>query len=242
MTFALPSLKFVAFLLFCSTASITSAQNSAPDPSGTWRWEYELDGKTREDSLVLNLVDGKVSGTFRGVPDKPIEVKDAKLKDNQLSCAVEYKWKDQTVSLAFVGKIKHDDLDGAVTITTENGTDEYPWSPKRAVRKDDVVGQWNIVIDANGTKLEPRLVITKTGETLQGKYTVTDGNVVDATGIKIKDNKLEFRVEATVDGRMLRADYSGRPYGQSMQGTIKYDLDGNEGEIDFAAKRQPEKK
>ena len=59
MTFASPSLKFVAFLLFCSTASIASAQNSAPDPSGTWRWEYELDGKTREDSLVLNLVDGK---------------------------------------------------------------------------------------------------------------------------------------------------------------------------------------
>ncbi len=239
MTLASSFLKLIVLCLFSSTAL---AQNSALDPSGTWRWSYEMDGKTREDSLVLNLADGKVTGTFQGVPDKPVEVKDAKLKDDRLSCTVEYKWKDQTVSLELAGKVKKDDLDGTITVTTEAGTQEYPWTPKRSVQLDDAVGQWDIVIDANGNKLEPRIVITKSGEKLQGKYTVAEGTVVDATGLKIQDNKLEFRVDAMVDGRKLRADYSGRPYGNSMKGKIKYDLDGNEGEIDFTAKRQTAKK
>lgn len=239
MTLASPIFKLIALSLFCSTAL---AQNSASDPSGTWRWSYEMDGKTREDSLVLNLDDGKLTGSFQGVPENPVEFKAAKLKDNQLSCTVEYKWKDQSVSLEFTGKMKQDDLDGTVKVITEAGTQEYPWTPKRSVQLDDAVGQWNIVIDANGNKLEPRMVITKTGETLQGKYTVAEGTVVDATRLKIRDNKLEFHIDASIDGRKLKADYSGRPYGHSMKGKIKYDLDGNEGEIDFTAKRQSAKK
>ena len=242
MTNLSPILKFVSLILFFSTASIAAAQNSATDPSGTWRWKYEMDGKTREDAVSLNLDGGKVTGTFRGQPEKPIDVQEAKLKDNQLSFTVEYKLKDQSVSLAFAGKIKQDDLEGTVTVTTEAGTDEYPWTPKRSVHLDDVVGQWDIVIDADGNKLEPRIVITKSGEALQGKYTVAEGTVVDATGLKINDNKLAFRIEATIDGRKIRADYSARPYGHVMKGRIQYDLDGNEGEIDFTAKRQPAKK
>ena len=199
-------------------------------------------GKTREDSVSLNLDSGRVTGTFRGQPEKPIDVQEAKLKDNQLSFTVEYKLKDQSVSLTFAGKIKQDDLEGTVTVTTEAGTEEYPWTPIRSVQLDDVIGQWDISINADGNKLEPRIVITKTGEALQGKYTVSEGTVVDATGLKIRDNKLEFRIEATIDGRKIRVDYSGRPYGHVLKGRIQYDLDGNEGEIDFSAKRQLAKK
>ena len=242
MTYSSPFLKILSLILICSTASIAAAQNSATDPSGSWRWKYEMDGKTREDAVLLNLDSGKVTGTFRGQPEKPIDVQEVVLKDNQLSFSVEYKIKDQSVSLAFTGKIKQDDLDGTVTVTTEAGTDEYPWTPKRSVQWDDVVGQWDIVIDADGNKLEPRIVLTKMGEALQGKYTVAEGTVVDATGMKNRDNKLAFRIEATIDGRKIRADYSGRPYGHVMKGRIQYDLDGNEGEIDFSAKRQPAKK
>ena len=235
-------LKFIPVVLFSLTASFAAAQSSASDPSGTWRWSYEFEGKTQEDSLSLNLEDAKVTGTFQGVLGKPIAVKDAKLKDNQVSCTVEYKYKDQTVSLEFIGKVKKDELEGTVVVTTEAGTEEYPWTPKRSVKMDDAVGQWNIVIDADGNKLEPSIVITKSGDALQGKYTVAEGTVVDVTDLKIRDNKLEFRVDATVQGRKIRADYSGRPYGNNMKGNIKYDLDGNEGEIDFTAKRQPAKK
>lgn len=242
MALASPVSKFLAFLLLCSTASIVSAQGVATEPSGTWRWKYDMEGKTREDAVMLNLDSGKLTGAFQGLPEKPVDIKEAKFKDNQLSFTVEYKVKDQAVSLAFAGKVKKDDLEGTVTVTTEAGTEEYPWTPKRSVQMDDVVGQWDISIDADGNKLEPRLVITKSGDALQATYTVAEGTVVDATGLKIRDNNLEFRIEATINGRKIRADYSGRPYGHVMKGSIDYDLDGSVGEIDFSAKRQPAKK
>lgn len=57
-----------------------------------------------------------------------------------------------------------------------------------------------------------------------------------------KFGRASNHIDATIDGRKLKADYSGRPYGHCMKGKIKYDLDGNEGEMDFAAKRQSAKK
>ena len=236
------SFKGLCFFLLAATSSFAVAQSSPIDPSGTWRWKYEIDGKTREDSVSIQSDSGKVIGTFRGIPEKPIEIKTAKLKDNQLSFTVEYKEKDQSVSIAFSGKIKQDDLEGTVTVTTDAGTEEYPWTPKRSVQLDDVLGQWEIVIDANGTKLEPRIEISRSGQDLQGKYNVSNQAMVDATRMKIRENKLEFRIEATLDGRKIRADYSGRPYGDNMKGIIEYDLDGNTGEVEFTAKRQPAKK
>ncbi len=233
-------LATTALVLF--TASFAVAQSTAPDPSGTWRWKYELDGKTQEDSVSIQLEKGDVSGSFLGQQEKPVEIKKAKWKDNQLSFTAEYKFKDQTVSLEFNGKMKQDDIEGSVTVTTDDGGQEYPWTPKRSVQQDDVIGQWDIVIDADGNQLKPRIVITRSGEALLGKYTVSEQSVVDATKIKIRDSQLEFHVEAIINDRKIIADYSGRPYGNNMKGKIAFDLDGNRGEIEFQAKRLPGKK
>ena len=235
-------LQLLSLAALFSISSIASAQSGPSDPSGTWRWKYDLNGTTREDALSLFIEDGKVTGVFQGVSGKPINVKDAKLKDDQLSCTVEYTHEQQSVSLAFSGKIKKDDLDGTVAVSTDGGTEEYPWTPKRSVRLDDVIGQWNIVIDADGNKLEPSIVITKSGDKLLGKYTVAEGTVVDATNLRIRENYLEFHMETTIQGRVIKADYSGRPYGNLIKGKIQYDLDGNEGEIEFSAKLQATKK
>jgi hypothetical protein len=235
-------LQLLSLAALFSISSIASAQSGPSDPSGTWRWKYDLNGTTREDALSLFVEDGKVTGVFQGVSGKPINVKDAKLKDDQLSCTVEYTHEQQSVSLAFSGKIKKDDLDGTVAVSTDGGSEEYPWTPKRSVRLDDVIGQWNIVIDADGNKLEPSIVITKSGDKLLGKYTVAEGTVVDATDLRIRENYLEFHMETTIQGRTIKADYSGRPYGNLIKGKIQYDLDGNEGEIEFSAKRQAIKK
>lgn len=235
-------LQLLSLAVLFSISSIASAQSGPSDPSGTWRWKYDINGTTREDALSLFVEDGKVTGVFQGVSGKPINVKDAKLKDDQLSCTVEYTHEQQSVSLAFTGKIKKDDLEGTVTVSTDGGTEEYPWTPKRSVRIDDVLGQWNIVIDADGNKLEPSIVITKSGDKLLGKYTVAEGTVVDATNLRIRENYLEFHMEITIQGRVIKADYSGRPYGNLIKGKIQYDLDGNEGEIEFSAKRQASKK
>jgi hypothetical protein len=235
-------LKLSSMIALFSFGSIASAQSGASDPSGTWRWKYDLNGTSREDALSLFVEDGKVTGVFQGASEKSVNIKDAKLKDDQVSCTVEYTHEQQTISLAFSGKIKKDDLEGTVAVSTDGGTEEYPWTPKRSVRLEDAVGEWKIVIDADGNRLTPSILITKSGDKLQGKYTVAEGIVVDATNLRIRENNLEFHMETTIEGRTIKADYSGRPYGNVIKGTIQYDLDGNEGEIEFSAQRQPTKK
>ncbi len=230
----------VALVAF--TAHFAVAQSKPTDPAGTWRWSYEADGKTREDSVTFLVEKGAVSGFFKGQADAPIAIKDAKWKDNQISFTAEYKFKDQSVALAFAGKVKKDDLDGTVTVTTDDGTQEYPWTPKRSVQIDDVLGVWDIVIDADGNQLKPSISITRMGESLNGKYTASEQVIVEATKLKIRDNQLEFHIEGTFDGRKIIADFSGRPYGNNMNGKIDFDLDGSMGEIEFTATRQPPKK
>ncbi len=235
-------LKFVTAVLVVLQASFAIAQSNTTDPAGTWRWSYDLDGKTREDSVSIQFEKGNVSGLFQGQSEKPIEIKEGKWRDNQVSFTVDYKYKDQSVLLAFTGKLKKDDLDGTVTVTTDDGTQDYPWTPKRSVQIDDVLGQWDIVIDADGNQLKPSISITRMGESINGKYTVSEQTIVDATKMKIRDNNLEFHIEGTFDGRKIIADYSGRPYGNNLVGKIQFDLDGSQGEIAFSAKRQPPKK
>ncbi len=234
--------KVATATIIALSSSIVGAQSTTIDPSGTWRWKYEVDGKTREDFVSIQLEKGEVTGSFLGQHEKPFEIKQAKWKGNQLSFSADYKLKNQSVSLAFTGKMKQDELDGSVTVTTDDGVQEYPWTPKRSVQFEDVLGQWDIVIDADGNQLKPQILITRSGETMKGKYTVSEQSVVDASKMKIRDNQLEFHVEATIDGRKIIADYSGRPYGNNMKGKIEFDLDGNRGEIEFQAKRLPGKK
>ncbi len=73
----------VTIAALCVLSPSLSAQNKAAkttDPSGTWRWEYELGGATMKDSLRLSLSkDNKLVGYFKGREDKPIEIKEAKM-------------------------------------------------------------------------------------------------------------------------------------------------------------------
>ena len=59
----------------CFGAAICAEQESkTSDPSGTWRWEYEMQGETIKDKLHLNLeADGKVTGAGQEFVRRRIE-------------------------------------------------------------------------------------------------------------------------------------------------------------------------
>ncbi len=63
-----------SFILVASLATISLAQGKKNvEVSGTWRYEYELEGQTRKDTLYLNASkDGVVTGTYVGVSDNPL--------------------------------------------------------------------------------------------------------------------------------------------------------------------------
>lgn len=232
----------IACAALCLLSSTTQAQDKSAktvDPSGTWRWEYDLSGQTMKDSLHLNLSkDNKLVGHYKGREDKLIEVKDAKVEGDTVSFLLALDYQGTPLKLEFKGKIKGDEIDGNVAVSTGEGSQDFPWAPKRSVLMEDVVGEWQMKIEAGDRTLEPVVTISKDGDKYKAKYASGQEFTADATDLKVENNQLSFKVAGEVNGTKIKADYKGRPYGDKIQGSIAYVLGDNSGDIEFTGIRK----
>lgn len=234
----------ITLACLCLIAGSLMAQEkpTAVDPSGTWRWEYELGGQTLLDSIQLKVDDNKkVSGSYKGRAEKRVELTDVKLDADVLSFNLALEYENTPLKLVFKGKIKQDEIDGNVAVTTPEGTQDFPWAPKRSVQMEDVVGTWQMRIEAGERTLEPTVTITKEGEQYKGKYSSGEDFKADVTDLKVEKNQLMFKIDADVNGMKVKADYKGRPYGDKIQGSIAYVLGDNSGDIEFTGVRKTDK-
>jgi hypothetical protein len=226
---------------------------AAVDPTGTWRWEYDLDGTNYKDLVRLkigaNIKDSKdkeVKGIYESSAGRKIEIRNGKVSGSKLTFDFNLNYQGMDVKLEFEGSITKDEVTGNVKASTGSDGREFPWTATRSVQSDDVVGNWKMRIDAGGTILEPVVAITKDGDSLKATYkTVNDAGKeiqLDAKNVRIEKNELCFGVETEFQGSGLQADYRGRPYGDRIQGMIEYVLGGNAGEIDFTGERQADAK
>lgn len=219
-------------------------KKKAVDVSGTWRYEYELEGQTRKDTLKLTLgKDGQVTGSYVGVSEKPIDITSGKVDGDEVSLELGLTYQSIPVKVKYKGKIKGDDIVGKVVATTGEGDMEFDWAANRTVEAADVVGTWELEIDAGDSVLEPKLEISLNGKELKGTYKDSNANIqVDIEKPRIEKNKLMFTINAKLDGSNIKASFAGRPYGSKISGTVEYDLSGNTGEVEFKGSLKPAKK
>jgi len=230
----------LALSLFAAVGLAQDKSTKAVDPSGTWRWEYDFGGETMKDSLRLNLgKDKKLAGHYKGREDKWIEIKDAKVEGDSLSFLLPLDFQGTPLKLEFAGKVKGDEIEGNVKVSTGEGAQEFPWAPKRSVLIEDVVGEWQMKIEAGDRTLEPVVTITKDGEKYKGKYVSGQEFSAELSDLKVENNQLIFNVAGEVNGTKIKADYKGRPYGDKIQGSIAYVLGDNSGDIEFTGTRKP---
>lgn len=236
------------YLVVCAVVAAVTANVLAEDkaktsdPSGTWRWDYEMNGESFNDSMKLNLKDdGKVVGKFYG-RDQTADVEDGKIEDGKLHAAISLDFNGTPIKLVFTGPIKGDEIAGNVKAEANGETYEFPWAPKRSVKKDDVVGQWDFVIIGNDNNFEPKVKISKEGDDLKLAYTTMNGDELDVKDLKLNDNQLSFTVTADFQGTPMKVDFKGRPYGDKVSGKVDYDFGGQTGETTFSGKRKAEKK
>ena len=235
--------NILSLLLICSTALIVSAQEKKKDVdiSGTWRYEYELEGASRKDALLLQVgKDGKVSGTYKGVADKPVEIKSGKVEGDKVTLEVELDYQGTAVKVNYDGKVKDDEIIGNVIATHSQGELKFDWNAKRTVEASDLVGVWELEIDAGDRVLEPVLEITLDGKELKATYVDTSSNNKLAVEKPVVEkNKLKFTVKTKMDGADIKADFSGRAYGNKITGSVDYDLGGQTGTVEFKGTRKP---
>ncbi len=247
--------NFVAVLVgFCpvffAVETSRAQEGSAKlDPSGTWRWEYDLDGTNFKDLVRLDFgvaskgsADKELKGTYESSSGRKIAIENGKVDGSKISFQLKITYQGMDVKLEFEGTVKDDSLNGNVHASTNEGSRDLPWTATRTVEAEDVIGTWKMRIDAGGNVLEPEIVISKEGEKLKGKY--KSGTEIELDGIEVKviKNELKFLVDTSYQGTKIKADYRGRPYGNKVRGTIDYDLGGNAGTIDFSGSRSAESK
>ncbi|MFN7629634.1 MAG: hypothetical protein ACK5PZ_22635 [Pirellula sp.] len=234
----------VLYGLVAGGLGVAQDNNVKVDPSGTWRWEYDLDGTTFKDTLRLNVEaaekgakESPLKGTYESSSGRKLEIENGKVDGSKITFQFKIMYQGMDVKLEFEGSVKGDSLTGNVHASTSEGSRDLPWTATRSVQPEDVVGTWKMRIDAGANVLEPEIVISKEGEKLKGKYKSGTEIELDGIEVKVEKNELKFLIDTSYQGTKIKADYRGRPYGNKVRGTIDYDLGGNAGTIDFSGAR-----
>jgi hypothetical protein len=228
----------ITTLVSAQKAPMPAGQTTV-DPSGTWRREYDWYETRIEEVLRITLKeDGTVIGTLAR-NDDVLEVKNGKLKDNELSFCVSNVYQGTTWTTHYTGVVRGDEIDGTVVLNVNDQSWDFSWQPRRSVQVDDVVGAWEIHIETpDGTVFEPTMKISKDGNEYKSVYTTMRGQVLDVKDLRIEDNMLKFTVSADFDDYTLKVDYKGRPYGNKINGLLDYDFGGDTGQVEFTARRK----
>jgi len=128
-------LAAIAAISLCVSAHAASA-----DPSGTWKWTQQgrNGGAGFEQTLKLDLKDGKLTGTMVGgqtprgtMPD--VEIGDASFKDGAVAFSVTREFNGNKVVIKYEGKLEGDTLTGTSERPGRDGGEpqKREWIAKR---------------------------------------------------------------------------------------------------------------
>jgi hypothetical protein len=201
--------------------------------------EYELSGYQFKDAFRLKQgKDNQLLGTlYRN--DTKLDIQDGKIEGDSISFTVTAEYEGTEWVTKYAGKVEGDSLQGTAVVTGNGQTMDFPWTPKRSVDMEDVVGSWQLHIEApDGNTFEPILKITKDGDKFAAQYTSEGSGEAEVQKFRIEDNELRFALDTEYQGAPLKLEYRGRPYGDELKGMIAYDTQGNTGEFPFSAKRK----
>lgn len=237
------SISCAAFLLSIAPLCLAIAEESDPaktspvDPTGTWRWERTFNDNTAEFELKLNWDGKQLTGKYSAF-DNTSDIEQTKLEKDQMSFLAKREINGNQFEVKFDGQVKPDELAGKINVDFGDGPQEFDWVAKRAVVPEDVLGTWNLQIETPNGLIEPRLTITKEGDELHGAYVSPFGER-EAKNVAVKDNTLTWEISGERDGANFKIVYTGKPRGNSIEGTNEFDFDGNTGTMEFTGKRTP---
>ena len=122
------------FTIFISAQeAFARASTTTVNPSGTWVREYDWNDARVEEVTRLNLEDGKVVGTL-SLNDAAYEIKNAKLKGNELSFSISSDYQGTAWTTSYTGIIKGDEINGTVVLKVGDQSWDFVWSVKRSVQ------------------------------------------------------------------------------------------------------------
>ncbi|MEX2316406.1 MAG: hypothetical protein WD669_04590 [Pirellulales bacterium] len=211
------------------------------DPTGSWKWDFPLpDDNTLELVLKLKWDGKKLEGNYTAF-ESTTKVEEGKLDKDALSFVVRPEFGGNQFEVKFNGKVAKDEIKGTIGIDFGEQPQEREWVAKRFVDVEDVVGVWDLTVEApDFGEFESTLTVTKDNKGLHA-VTASDFGEFEASKVEIKDNQLVFEMGGDNADFNFKIVYKGAPRGNTIEGKSEFDFGGNTGEMKFTGKRQPPK-
>lgn len=123
----------LAALLFalCSVGIAVAA-----DPTGTWTWKTKRGDKELEQKVMLEVKDGKVTGTIAGRGGKDTKIENGTFKDGELTFTVTRERGDVKIVSKYSGKVTDDAIKGTIVTDFNGKENKQEWEAKRDKKKD----------------------------------------------------------------------------------------------------------
>jgi hypothetical protein len=219
----LMTLATVAVCLLTTPVLADHHNEKSTDPSGTFNWTQDFGAGEAEHWLVLNANGDKLTGSYVS-NGEAVEIQDGKIKDGKFSFKIELEVDGASITTSTEGQVKGDKLTAVTEIDDGSETQEVEFEAGRKTRVEDVVGTWNLTIDAEGQTFEPVAKITKDGDKLKVEYLTDEFGDHEAIDVKLEDNKLSYTiaVESPEGGMKLKFDTA--PRGNKMHGDLEYEV------------------
>jgi hypothetical protein len=103
----------------------------ADDPTGTWKWETEVNGQKRESTLKLKLDGDKLTGaSVRG--DQETAIEEPTFKDGTVSFKITRDRNGVKTIRKYSGKLDGDTIKGKIETERDGQTQTADWEAKRS--------------------------------------------------------------------------------------------------------------
>lgn len=119
-------------LLGLLAASNTAAAADKDDPTGTWKFKVKRGDQEFEQTLKLELKDGKLTGTMGGKQETKIE--DATFKAGEVAFTVTRERNNVKMVSKYSGKVSGDTIKGKIKSTRDGKDVETDWDAKKETK------------------------------------------------------------------------------------------------------------
>ncbi len=230
----------LASLALALTVGAANGDKTA-NPTGTWKWTFEMQGgQTIDLSVKLKLEGDKLTGTFIGRDGTETAIQEAQFKHDEVSFTVVRERDGQKMTFKYAGKLAGDTLTGKVETERDGQTRSRDWLAKRATATGSATGTWKWTLEIpNGQTLEFSAKLTQEGDKLTGAQMVGDQERPISEGT-IKGGEIRFKVVSKRDDRTVTSNYRGKLDGDTIKGKWDSDWSGEVVTRDWEAKRAKE--
>lgn len=233
----LMTLAAVAFCLVATPLMADDTATKTADPSGTFSWTQDYGQGEADHCLVLDADGDDLTGIYCS-GDLCIPLQDGKIEDGKLSFKIVVDVEGTAVDIVVTGAVDGDKLVGVSTIDDGGDGQEADLQAERKTRPEDVVGTWDVTIEAEGQVFEHIAEVTKDGDELKVEYITDEFGDHNAVDVKFADNKLDFTIAVESPEGGLELKFSTKPQGGKLTGELEYQVGDITGSTEIEAERQ----